>query len=214
MQRTCEGCGRLWQVEALMVPLSLLRCPYLDCRCSFILQIRADQLCVERARTFYHQRAQTLRQQFNEGSIEARAAHFLGAMFLTLLLSVLGLCHWVGASWAFFLSLSVAPLLMVSGLERSALARSWLGWFYFSSALLVISALTPSPLAFIALLPQLALSGLFSLVIIVVSGLIGGAFYGGLRYRNADRFAQQVLLNEKRGTPCVEARRLNDLPYR
>lgn len=215
MQRTCEGCGRAWQVEALTAPLSLLRCPYADCRCSFILRTRADSLFVQRARTFYRQRTRALRAQFDEGSVEVRADYLLGSSLVALLLSFIGIVYWVGVGWAFFLSLSLTPLLLVIGLERPAQALSSLGWLYLFSSLLVVSALTPSPIALFLMMPALLLSGLTSLLIIAVSSVFGGLWYLGLRRFHAARYAAQVLLQEKTETPRVEARQLNaGLPYR
>ena len=214
MQRICEGCGRAWQIETPLAPVALLRCPYADCRCSFILLASAERLCVERARTFYRQRTNALRKQFKERSAETRADYFLGATLLTMLLSLFGVCHWVGAGWAFFLSLSLTPSVMVIGLEHPLRALSGLGWLYFFSALLVVSALTPSPLALANILPHLALSGLGALFIICVSGVIGGGFYMSLCHVNAGRYARQMLLAEKRRLPRVEAKQRASLPYR
>ena len=213
MQKVCEGCGRSWRVDAPEAPLALLRCPYPDCRCSFVLQPQANGQLLERARVFFRRRAIALRWQFDADSHEAKADYFLGAMLLTVLLSLLGVSRWVGAGWAFFLSLSLAPLVMVLALEQPRGALAALGWLYAVASLLVISALTPSPLAFALMLPRLVLPGLTALFIIVVSGVFGGFFYGGLRYVSAARYARLLLRQEKSRLPRVEAT-LAGLPYR
>ena len=211
MQRTCAGCGRMWQLETPHAPLSRLRCPYDDCRCSFILRVVGAGLSVERARAFYRERSRSLRAEFDAGSTESRSDDALLAALLTALLSLLGLGYWLGLGWAFFWSLSLAPLVLLLHLERALPALAWL---YLAAALLVASALTPSPLALAAMLPELAASGLASLGVVAISGVIGFLFYGGLRYRHASSYAQRALRQEKARLPRVEASRRAGAPYR